>query len=213
MGADALPPIAGLAFMNGMALAYQGTVQLQRFGAGPYIADIVGLAMVRSIAPLITAVIVTGRTGAAIAAQLGTMRVRSEIDALAAMGVDPVRYLVVPRVAALLFVMPILTLATMFIGMIGGMAVAANVSHVTPLAFWTHVLERLEFADFARSLLKSIGFASIIGITGAHCGMRAAGGAAGVGSVTTRAVVASISGIIVFDSLFETVATLLRGAP
>lgn len=202
MGASAFLVVGLLSFLLGITLAFQAAFQLSRFGASVYVADLVSFAMVREFGPLITAIILTGRSGAAIAAELGTMRVREEVDALRAMGVSPVRYLVLPRLLALLLVEPALSLMSMFIGVAGGMLMAAASLHLAPLVFWNRLRELLVFGDFVLGLGKSFSFAAIIGIIACFTGLRARGGAQSVGTATTRTVVASIFTIIVVDAGF-----------
>ncbi len=208
MGAGALPIVGLLSLLLGMTLAFQASVQLEQFGADVYVADLVGLAMVREFGPLITAVILTGRTGAAIAAELGTMRVREEVDALRAMGVGPIRFLVVPRVAALTAVQPALTLLSMFIGAVGGMIIAVAVMDLTPVIFWQRLIHRVHMRDFGHGLGKSLVFAWIIGFVGCYRGLGTRGDAASVGSATTRTVVTSVFFIIVVDSVFAVLSTV-----
>jgi phospholipid/cholesterol/gamma-HCH transport system permease protein len=210
MGAGALPIVGLLSLLLGMTLAFQAAVQLEQFGANVYVADLVGLAMVREFGPLITAIILTGRTGASIAAELGTMRVREEVDALRAMGIAPVRFLVVPRVAALTLVQPALTLLAMFIGAVGGMIIAVTLMDLTPVIFWERLIDRVRLGDFGHGLLKSLVFAWIIGLVGCYRGLRAKGGPSSVGSATTRTVVTSIFLIIVVDALFAIVSTVSK---
>jgi phospholipid/cholesterol/gamma-HCH transport system permease protein len=212
MGLAGLFIVGLLSFLVGMTMGFQGAVQLQKFGAGPFVADMIGVSMVRELAPLMTAVIITGRTGAAIAAELGTMKVRSEIDALAAMGIDPVRFLVVPRLAAITFAGPALTLIGMFIGMLGGMLVAMTTVDMSVTAFWARLGERVDLIDFIHGFAKSVVFAWIIGLTGCYFGLRAGGDASSVGQATTRTVVTSIFFIILVDAAFATVTTLVRTA-
>jgi phospholipid/cholesterol/gamma-HCH transport system permease protein len=210
MGVDAIFIVGLLSFLIGMTMAFQGAVQLQRFGASVFVADMIGLSVVRELAPLMTAIVLTGRTGAAIAAELGTMRVRSEIDALSTMGVHPVRFLVVPRLAAITFVTPALTLMSIFIGIAGGMAVASYALDMSIVNFWQRVSERVMMHDILHGLAKSVVFAWIIGFSGAHLGMRAHGDASSVGAATTRTVVASIFFIILVDAVFATISTAVK---
>jgi phospholipid/cholesterol/gamma-HCH transport system permease protein len=212
MGADAVFIVGLLSFLLGMTIAFQGAVQLSKFGAGVFVADMVGWSMVREFAPLITAIVLTGRTGAAIAAELGSMRVGSEIDALITMGVSPNRFLVLPRMLALSVVQPALTLMAMFIGIAGGYFVAAMILDLSPSVFWGHITERVTIADFAQGLGKSFVFAQIIGLTACHLGLRARGDANSVGRATTRTVVVSIFMIVLVDAVFATIITLARGA-
>lgn len=210
MGVNAIFIVALLSFLTGMTMAFQGAVQLQRFGAGVFVADMIGVSMVRELVPLMTAVILTGRTGAAIAAELGTMRVRSEIDALATMGISPVRFLILPRLAAITVIGPALTLIGIFIGILGGMLVASMTLDMSAVTFWSRVVDRVTLLDFVHGLGKSLVFAWIIGSVGSHLGMRASGDASSVGSATTRTVVVSVFLIIVVDAAFATITTQIR---
>ncbi|MBA3397986.1 MAG: MlaE family lipid ABC transporter permease subunit [Deltaproteobacteria bacterium] len=210
MGVEGVFIVGLLSFLMGMTMAFQGAVQLQRFGAGVFVADMIGMSMVRELAPLMTAIIVTGRTGAAIAAELGTMRVRSEIDALSTMGINPVRFLIVPRILAITLVVPALALMGMFIGIFGGMIVAVLTLDMSMIAFWERIADRVQLHDYIHGLGKSCVFAWIIGFAGSHLGMRAGGDASSVGLATTRTVVASIFTIILVDAVFATVSTLMK---
>ena len=210
MGVDAIFIVALLSFLTGMTMAFQGAVQLQRFGAGVFVADMIGMSMVRELVPLMTAVIITGRTGAAIAAELGTMQVRSEIDALSTMGISPVRFLIVPRMVAITVIGPSLTLIGIFIGILGGMLVAQVTLDMPAVTFWARIVERVTLLDFVHGLGKSLVFAWIIGFAGSHLGMRASGDASSVGTATTRTVVVSVFFIILVDAVFATIATFAR---
>jgi phospholipid/cholesterol/gamma-HCH transport system permease protein len=210
MGNDAIFIVALMSFLLGTSIAFQTAVQLQKLGAGIYVADLIGVTFVREFGPLITAIILTGRTGAAIAAELGTMRVRSEIDALAAMGVSPVRYLIAPRITAITLVQPALSLMAMFVGIAGGMLVASIQLDLAPQAFWNRTVLRLELWDFAHGLGKALAFAWVIGFTGSVMGLRARADASSVGSVTTRTVVTSVFLVILVDAIFSTVASLME---
>ena len=206
MGVDGLPIVALLGGLLGTTLAFQGVVLLHRFGAGQYVADMIGVSLVRELGPMMTAIVLTGRTGAAIAAELGTMRVRSELDALSAMGVSPTRFLLLPRLAALSIVEPALTLVAMFVGIGGGMLVTSAAIHVPPAIFWARIIERVDLMDFAHGLVKSFVFAWVIGLTACHFGMRAAEDATSVGVATTRTVVVAVSFIILIDAVAATIA-------
>lgn len=210
MGVDGIFIVGLLSFLLGMTMAFQGAVQLAKFGAGPFVADMIGLTMVREIGPLMTAVILTGRTGAAIAAELGTMRVRSEIDALTTMGIQPVRFLILPRIISITIVGPALSLLGMFIGMAGGALVATLTLDLPMTMFWQRMVQRVAIGDFAHGLVKSLVFAWIIGFAASHLGMRASGDASSVGNATTRTVVTSIFCIIIVDALFATVTLLVK---
>jgi phospholipid/cholesterol/gamma-HCH transport system permease protein len=208
MGADGVFIVALLSFLLGMTTAFQGAMQLTKFGAGVFVADMVGWSMVRELSPLITAIVLSGRTGAAIAAEIGAMRVGQEIDALDAMGISPVRFLVVPRLIAITIALPALTLISMAVSLVGGMIVAALVLDMQPMTFWLRVTDRVDMADFAQGFSKSFVFAWIIGIIGSHRGLRTSGDAASVGNATTRTVVACIFMIVVVDAMFATAITL-----
>jgi phospholipid/cholesterol/gamma-HCH transport system permease protein len=208
MGVDALPIVCLLGGLLGMTLAFQGVVLLHRFGAGQFVADMIGISMVREFGPMMTAIILSGRTGAAIAAELGTMRVRSEIDALATMGVSPTRFLLLPRLGALTLVEPALSLMSMFVGIMGGMLVTAAIIHIPPSIFWERIVERVTLMDFIHGLVKSVLFAWIIGLAGSHLGMRTNADATSVGNATTRTVVVSIFFIIFVDALAATLGAV-----
>jgi phospholipid/cholesterol/gamma-HCH transport system permease protein len=208
MGSDGVPIIALLSCMLGLTVGFQAVLQLQRFGAGVFVADTIGLSMVRELAPLMSAIILTGRTGAAIAAELGTMRVRSEIDALSAMGISPVRFLVVPRLLAITVAGPALTLFSMAVGIAGGMLIAGAVLDLGPASFFLRVAERVTMGDFLHGMTKSFVFAWIVGFSGAHLGMRAGDDASSVGAAATRTVVTGVSLIIVVDAIFATISSL-----
>ena len=209
MGIDGLPIVALITFLLGMTIAFQGVIQLQRFGAGTLVADMVGLSIVRELAPLMTAIIIAGRTGAAIAAELGTMQARSEIDALATMGINPARFLILPRMLAITFVGPALSLIGMFVGCVGGMVVAAMMIGMPAVTFWHHLVQVIHTGDIVQGLVKSLLFAWLIGLAGCHLGMRAKSDAGSVGLATTRTVVTSIFFIVIVDAIFATVATIL----
>jgi len=208
MGADGVFIVALLSFLLGLTIAFQGAVQLTRFGAGAFVADMVGWTMIRELSPLMTAIMLSGRTGAAIAAELGTMRVGQEIDALMSMGVSPTRFLVVPRLAALTLALPALTLISMFVAIAGGMLVTWFLLDMAPATFWFRVVEFVTMTDFLHGFLKSFAFAWIIGISASHLGMSAQGDASSVGAATTRTVVVSIFFIIVVDAAWATAISL-----
>ena len=209
IGVDALMIIGLLSFLLGLIIAFQSAWQLRQFGANIYVANLVGISMVREFGPMMTAIILAGRSGSAIAAELGTMKVSEEIDALKTMGIDPVRFLVLPRLVALTVVQPALTLMASFIGIFGGMVIGVTMLDLSTNVYYEQTVDALEMSDFNHGLLKSVVFAWIIGITACYTGLKIQGGAAGVGRATTRAVVASIFLIIVADSIFAVMATVL----
>ena len=209
-GLSALPIVGLLSLLMGVVVAYQGATQLVRYGANVFVVDLVGLSMLREFAPLVTAIIVAGRSGAAYAAQLGTMVVTEEIDALRTLGISPVELLVLPRVFALILVLPLLTMFSDVLGVAGGMLMAAAKLGVDPDGF----LERLPHAVDVTTLMLGIGkapvFAAIIVLVGCFQGLRTRGGADSVGAQTTRAVVQSIFMVIVADAAFSIVFSMLH---
>lgn len=211
MGIDALPIVCMLSALLGATLAFQGVVLLQRFGAGIYVADMTGLSMVREFAPMMTAIVLCGRNGASIAAELGTMRVRGELDALDAMGVSAGRFLLLPRLIATSFVQPALTLIGVFVGIAGAMIVASLVLGLPVWVFWGRVVARVDMMDFIHGLVKSFIFAQIIGFTGSYLGVRATSDPSSVGAATTRTVVTGIFLIILVDAIAATMGTLIGG--
>ncbi|MCB9556857.1 MAG: MlaE family lipid ABC transporter permease subunit [Deltaproteobacteria bacterium] len=208
IGADALGIVTLIAFLLGLIMAFQAAHQLRQFGANIFVANLVGVAIVRELGPLMTAIIVAGRSGSAIAAELGTMVVGEEIDALQTMGIDPIRYLVVPRVFAITFTQPSLTLYANAVGVFGGFLIAIFYLDLSATAYINQTIAALTLGDLLTGLAKSLCFAWVIVITGCFCGLRIKGGAVGVGHATTTAVVASIFAIIVVDSIFTTLATV-----
>lgn len=186
----------------GMVLAFQSAYQMQKLGAEMYIASLVGLSVVREIGPVITALIVAGRVGSAIAAELGTMKVTEQLDALVTLATDPVRYLVVPRFIALVFAVPLLTLWADALGIFGGFLIGTLKLGVLPSLYWKMTTIPLMFKDLASGLLKSLIFGMIICIVSCLQGFRTGGGAEGVGRSTTMAVVTSFILIIAADCFF-----------
>jgi phospholipid/cholesterol/gamma-HCH transport system permease protein len=201
-GADAVPIVSIIDFLIGLVTGYEAIIQLKRFGATLYAADLVGASVVRELGPLITAVVVTGRTGAAFAAELGTMAVSDEIDALRAMGFDPMRFLVLPRTIALALVMPVLTLLGDAVGVLGGLLVARALIGMTGPEYLAEMKQTVFASDVFWGVMKGFAFAIAIGLLSCQQGLAATGGAAGVGRRTTSAVVASLFAIILLDAAF-----------
>ena len=189
------------ALFIGMVLAFQSAYQMQKLGAEMYIASLVALSVVREIGPVITALIVAGRVGSAIAAELGTMKVTEQIDALVTLAADPVRFLVVPRFVAIIISLPLLTLWADAIGILGGFLIGTMKLGVLPSLYWKMTTIPLFFKDLSSGLLKSFIFAMIICIVSCFEGFRTQGGAEGVGRSTTVAVVTSFILIIAADML------------
>jgi phospholipid/cholesterol/gamma-HCH transport system permease protein len=210
IGVDALFIIALLSFLLGLIIAFQSAFQLAQFGANIFVANLVGLSMVREFGPMMTGIMLAGRSGSAIAAELATMTVQEEVDALRTMGIDPGRFLVVPRLIALTIVQPALTLMSIFVGILGGFLIATTLLDLSASAYTMQTLSAVSMNDFTYGLVKSVVFAWIIGFTACFTGLQIRGGASAVGKATTRAVVASIFLIIVADSVFATVSTLVK---
>jgi len=200
-GTDGIPIVLVLNFLVGFVMAYQAARQLAMFGANIYAADLVGLSVPRELAPLMTAIIIVGRSGAAYAAELGTMRVSDEIDALRTMGFAPVPYLVVPRVLALVLVAPILTLLGDVVGVIGGIIVGRASLGISPAGFLAELRTAVEASDVWTGLCKSVAFGAAIALIGCQQGFATSGGAAGVGRRTTSTVVICLFTIVIVDTL------------
>jgi phospholipid/cholesterol/gamma-HCH transport system permease protein len=207
-GASALPIVALISFLIGMILAFVGNVQLASFGASLYIADLVGIAMVREMGVMMTAIIMSGRTGAAFAAHIGSMNANQEIDALKTFGFNPYDFLVLPRLFALVLMMPLLTIYSNVIGILGGMLVGAGVG-IPPQLFLTEMLTIVDLTQGSLGVIKSVFFGAAIAVAGCFHGMRSGSSSAAVGEATTRAVVASITAIIILDSAFAIIFTIL----
>ncbi|WP_437963716.1 MlaE family lipid ABC transporter permease subunit [Sorangium sp. So ce260] len=201
-GVDALPIVLLINTLVGFVMAFQAAKQLAAYGANIYVADLVGLSVTRELAPLMTAIIVCGRSGAAIAAELGTMKVSEEIDALRIMGFGTVNYLVLPRALALLLVVPVLTLLADIVGIAGGMLVASISLGVSRQAYLNETLIAVHPSDVATGLIKSAAFAMTIALIACQQGFATSGGAEGVGRRATSTVVASLFCIVLIDTLF-----------
>lgn len=208
-GADGLPIVAVINFLVGLILGLQGAIQLHRFGADTFIANLVGLSVVRELAPLMTAIVVAGRSGAAYAAELGTMTVNEEVDALRTIGQDPQRFLVFPRVFALCAVVPLLAVLADLVGCLGGAFIAMTKLEITPQAYFGQLQRAIELSDVLTGLIKSVAFAALIGLVACQRGLATRGGAQGVGRSTTSAVVVVLFGLVVLDAVFTFIFTLL----
>ena len=207
-GADALPIVALIAFLMGVIIAFESAVPMKRFGAEIFVADLVGLSMLRELAPLMTAILLAGRSGAAFAAELGTMRVNQEIDALTTMGLDPVRFLVVTRVLAALFMTPLLTLFADLVGLVGG-ALTMQTFGIPYVTFVHEVESIVDFSDFMAGFIKSFVFAVLIAGVGCLRGLQTTTGASAVGNAATRAVVSGIILLVIVDGVFAVIYYML----
>ena len=204
-GVDALPITGLLSFLMGLVIAYQGADQLQRFGANIFVVDLVALAMIRELSPLLTAIIIAGRSGSAYTAQIGTMKVTEEIDALRTIGVGAQDLLVVPKVIALVIVMPLLTVYTDVTGVLGGMVMAKLKLGVGFDAFFDRLDDAIQLSSYWTGLVKAPVFALIVALVGCYRGFQVGGSADSVGAQTTVSVVQSIFLVIVTDALFSIV--------
>ena len=202
-GFDALPIVGLLSFLLGIVVAYQGADQLRQYGANIFVADLVGLSMLREFAPLITAIIIAGRSGSAYAAQIGTMAVTEEIDAMRTLGIAPLDLLVLPKILALLIALPLLTVFADVLGVFGGMIMAQAQLGVGFGDFLDRFVKAVSVTAFMIGIGKAPVFAIIIAVVGCFQGFRTKGGADSVGRQTTRSVVQAIFLVIVADALFS----------
>ena len=208
-GFDALPIVGLLALLLGVVIAYQGATQLRQYGASIFVVDLVGLSMLREFAPLLTAIIVAGRSGSAYAAQIGTMEVTEEIDAMRTIGIAPMEMLVLPKLVALVIAMPLLTVFADFLGVGGGMLMARSQLGIGYEEFLDRLPKALNISSYLVGLGKAPVFAAIIVLVGCFQGFRTHGGADSVGRQTTRSVVQSIFLVIVADAVFSIVFSAL----
>lgn len=202
-GVAALPITGLLSFLLGIVIAYQGAEQLQRVGANIYIVDLVGLSIVRELSPLITAIIIAGRSGSAYAAQIATMKVTEEVDALRTIGVGPLDLLVLPKVLALVIALPLLTVYTDIMGVLGGMVMARAQLDVGYITFLDRLGDAVSLTSFLIGIGKAPVFAVIIALVGCYQGFQVTGSAESVGKQTTKSVVQSIFLVILADALFS----------
>lgn len=201
IGVDALSIVALISFLIGLILALQSAAQLRQFGANIFVADLIGIAMLREMGPIMTAIVVAGRSGSAIASEIATMVVTEELDALKTMGLNPIRYVIIPKFHAITMTMPLLTILADVVGILGGFIVGITYLQLSPQAFFNELLTVLIMKDVITGLIKSVVFAWIIVIVGCYQGLQVKGGAEGVGKATTASVVASIFLVIVADSI------------
>jgi len=211
IGAQSTPVVAVTTFFTGMVLALQTSFALARFGAKPYVGSIVGLAIVRELGPVLAALMVAGRVGAGIASELGSMQVTEQVDAIRAMGADPVQKLVLPRVIASTLALPLLTIFSVVLGVLGGMLVADLQYSITPSFYLTTVTTTVGIGDFFAGVTKTLFFGWWIGMVGCWVGLSTQGGTAGVGRSTTRAVVVASIGVLISDYFLTRLLMLLPG--
>ncbi|MEE9910645.1 MAG: MlaE family lipid ABC transporter permease subunit [Deltaproteobacteria bacterium] len=201
-GVDGLPIVALIGLLMGLIMAFMSFLQFKQFGANIYVPALVSFAMIKELGPLMTAILVAGRSGSAFAAEIGTMVVNEEVDALRTMGFDPIRFLAVPKVLATIMVVPILTIYADFFGIFGGMIIGVTSLDLTVNTYITQSIKTIQVFDVVTSLVKAAVFAGLISAIGCQRGFQVRAGAQDVGKFTTSAVVAAIFLIVVADSVF-----------
>jgi phospholipid/cholesterol/gamma-HCH transport system permease protein len=208
-GAEALGIVSLISFLVGLILAFVGAVQLERFGATIYVADLVGIAMVREMGAMMTAIVMAGRTGAAFAAQLGTMKVTQEIDALNTLGIPPIEFLVLPRVLALSMMMPLLCLYADLMGIAGGAVVGTSLLHLSLVTYLQETIHAVNLTNLGGGVLKAFVYGILVSIAGCLRGLQAGSSSAAVGQAVTSAVVTGIVAIISACGVFAVLFYLL----
>jgi phospholipid/cholesterol/gamma-HCH transport system permease protein len=209
-GVEALPILGLMSLLMGLVVAFMSSFQLAQFGAVIYVADLVGIGFVRELGSLLTGILISGRSGSAFAAEIGTMKVNEEVDALEVMGFEPVRFLAVPKVLATMAVMPALTVYAMFFGILGGLIVGSSILGISTYAYINETRKALSSFDLYYSLMKSVVYAVIIAGIGCQRGFKVRGGAQEVGTATTSAVVTSLFLVIVASAIFSIVQNYLK---
>ena len=208
-GAMALPIVGLIGMLVGLTMAYTAAVLLREFGADIYVANFVGLVMVREMGPMMTAVILSGRTGAAYAATLGNMKAGEEIDAFETLGIRSVDFLVMPRMVAITVMTPLLTLYASMLGIVGGLFVASGILKIPPAGYWVQLQGAVDLSDVCSGMIKAVTFGGIIGLSGCLRGLQSDRSASGVGQATTSAVVTSILLLIVADAIYAVLFNIL----
>ncbi len=203
-GYNSVPIVAVISFFVGIILALQAAYQLKKVGALIYVANLVGVSITRELGPILTAIIVAGRSGSAFAAEIGSMKAAEEVDALVSMGINPVRFLVSPKLIALMIMLPALTIFSDFVGILGGLLLSKAALDINPYNYFQQTINSLLIKDLMTGLVKAWAFGVVITIVGAYQGFKVEGGAEEVGRRTTASVVASIFLVIVFDLFFTT---------
>jgi len=203
IGMSAISIVGFLSLILGVIVVVQSAAQLRRFGAALFVADLLGVSVTRETGPLFTAIIVAGRSGSAITAQLSTMKVTQELDALRVMALDPVRYVVVPMMIGMLLSIPVLTAFSMLVGILGGLGIASLTLDLTAVALFSRLVEVVGWLDLFVGIAKSFFFGAAIVFTAAYFGFSARGGSVGVGAATTRSVVVSIFLVIALNAVFS----------
>lgn len=208
-GSQALPIVSIICLLMGLIMGFQGAVLLRTYGAELYIADLVGFTILKEMGPLMVAMISTGRAGSAFAAEIGTMKMNDEINALSTMGIEPVRMLVVPKLLAMIVVIPLLTVFGDLCGVFGGFAVGTGLMGIPAAAYYERTVQVLTLSSFNIGIIKSVVFAIIIALVGCYRGFQASSDAQGVGRATTSSVVISIFIIVVADAVMTVLCYVL----
>jgi len=203
VGLRAVPIVALMAFLIGVVLAFQGSAQLRQFGAEVFVVDLIAISILRELGILLTAIIVAGRTASAFTAAIGSMKMREEIDAMRTLGIDPAMALFVPRILALLLMLPILGLIANITGLLGGAIMSWVELGISPAMFRTRLVEGTDISHVMVGMVKAPIFAIIIGVVGCHAGMKVGSNAESLGRMTSAAVVTAIFAVIVADALFS----------
>jgi phospholipid/cholesterol/gamma-HCH transport system permease protein len=205
MGSTALPIVAVITFLVGAILALQSAAQLRQFGATIFVVDLLAIGLACEMAPLMVAILVSGRSGSAIASEIATMKFTEELDAIRTMGLNPIRFVVVPKLWAMMVGMPLLSIMALLIGLFGGFMVAITYMQLTPVSFYNELLRALFFKDIMNGVIKSLSYAVIITVVGTYRGLTFTGGADGVGRATTSSVVTSLFAIVIADSIWSVI--------
>jgi phospholipid/cholesterol/gamma-HCH transport system permease protein len=208
--AQALPIVGLISFLTGLIFAFVGAIQLRQFGAGIYVANLVAVAMAREMGAIMTGIIMAGRTGAAFAAQIGSMKVSEEIDALRTLAISPMDFLVSPRLLALSLMMPLLVLYSDLVGILGGAFVGLGFLEITWIQYWNQTTGAMGLMDIATGLVKSAVFGVIVAIAGCEKGMQCGNNAAAVGNAATSAVVSGITWIVASDAIIDLIQEVLK---
>jgi phospholipid/cholesterol/gamma-HCH transport system permease protein len=208
--AEALPIVGLISFLIGLILAFVGAIELRQFGAGIYVANLVAVGMAREMGAIMTGIIMAGRTGAAFAAQIGSMKVSEEIDALSTLAISPMDFLVSPRVVALFLMMPLLCFYSDLIGIAGGAVVGVGLLKITFVQYWNQTVGSMGLTDIILGVVKSSIFGVIVALTGCQRGMKCANNAAAVGNAATSAVVLAITWIVASDAVIDVLVEVLK---
>ncbi|KUG23433.1 hypothetical protein ASZ90_006739 [hydrocarbon metagenome] len=201
-GVDGLPIVAIIGLLTGLIIAFMSFLQLKMVGANIYVPSLVSFAMIKELGPLMTAILVAGRSGSAFAAEIGTMVVNEEVDALRTMGFEPIRFLAIPKIIATVIVVPILTIYADLFGIVGGMIIGITSLDLTIQTYVTQSMKTIQVFDIVTSIIKAAVFAGLISAIGCQRGFQVRSGAQDVGKFTTSAVVVAIFMIVVADSIF-----------